>query len=191
MISFPPADKGQTELFGEPDRLALLSQAAHIVVIDDEDANVKLLMRLLERAGFQSLTGLTDARELPALLVESPADLVITDLHMPGVDGFGVLDMLSPYINLERLPVLMVTGDASRDARTQALLRGAKDFVTKPFDAVEVLLRVRTSRKPYCCSRSSATERRCSSSERPAARARVTRSIIEASRWRRYREMIR
>ena len=143
MISFPPADKGQTELFGEPDRLALLSQAAHIIVIDDEDANVKLLTRLLERAGFQSVTGLTDARGLPALLVETPADLVITDLHMPGVDGFGVLEMLSPYINLERLPVLMVTADASRDARTQALLRGAKDFVTKPFDGVEVLLRVR------------------------------------------------
>ena len=143
MISFPPAAKGQTELFGEPDRLALLSQAAHIVIIDDEAANVTLLARLLERAGFQSITALTDASDLPALLVQSPVDLVITDLHMPGIDGFGVLDILSPYINLERLPVLVVTGDRSRDARTQALMRGAKDFVTKPFDPVEVLLRVR------------------------------------------------
>jgi putative two-component system response regulator len=143
MISFPPAAKGQTELFGEPDRLALLSQAAHIVIIDDEEANVALLARLLERAGFQSITELTDATDLPALLVQSPVDLVITDLHMPGVDGFGVLDMLSPYINLERLPVLMITGDGSRDARTQALMRGAKDFLTKPFDSIEVLLRVR------------------------------------------------
>ena len=143
MISFPPAAKGQTELFGEPDRLALLSQAAHIVIIDDEVANVTLLARLLERAGFQSITELTDASELPALLVQSPVDLVITDLHMPGIDGFGVLDLLSPYINLERLPVRVVTGDRSREARTQALMRGAKDFLTKPFDTVEVLLRVR------------------------------------------------
>ena len=68
---------------------------------------------------------------------------MITDLHMPSCDGFGVLDMLTPLINLERLPVLVVTGDTSRDARQQALTRGAKDFVTKPFDAIEVLLRVR------------------------------------------------
>jgi putative two-component system response regulator len=143
MISFPPADNGQTELFGEPDRLAMLTKAAHIVIIDDESANVTMLTRVLERAGFHSISGLTDARQLPALLVRTPADLVITDLHMPDCDGFGVLDMLSAFINQERLPVLVVTGDGSRDARTQALAAGAKDFVTKPYDMVEVLLRVR------------------------------------------------
>jgi putative two-component system response regulator len=143
MISFPPADRGQTELFGEPDRLAMLTQAAHIVIIDDEAANVTMLTLVLERAGFQSISGLTDARQLPALLIRTPADLVITDLHMPDCDGFAVLDMLSPFINQERLPVLVVTGDGSRHARTQALAAGAKDFVTKPFDMVEVLLRVR------------------------------------------------
>jgi len=143
MINFPPADRGQTELFGEPDRLALLSSAAHIVIIDDEATNVRLLMRILEGAGFQTVTGLTSSRELPALLVAHPPDLVITDLHMPEVDGFGVLDLLMPLINQERLPVLVVTGDPSLNARQQALTRGAKDFVTKPFDTVEVLLRVR------------------------------------------------
>jgi putative two-component system response regulator len=143
MINFPPADRGQTELFGEPDRLALLSLAAHIVVVDDEETNVRMLTRMLERGGFHTVTGLTDARELPRLLITSPPDLVITDLHMPDVDGFGVLDTLTPLINQERLPVLVVTGDSSRDARQQALTRGAKDFVTKPFDMVEVLLRVR------------------------------------------------
>ncbi len=143
MISFPPFDKGQTELFGEPDRLALLTQAAHIVIIDDEETNVRMLTRVLERAGFQSISGLTDARELPALLVRTPADLVITDLRMPNCDGFAVLDMLGPFINQERLPVLFMTGDGSRDTRTQALAAGAKDFVTKPYDMVEVLLRVR------------------------------------------------
>lgn len=143
MINFPPLDHGQTELFGEPDRLALLSQAAHIVVIDDEAVNVRMLTRMLEQGGFHTVTGLTDARELPALLISSPPDLVITDLHMPLVDGFGVMDALLPLINQERLPVLVVTGDPSRDARTQALRRGAKDFVTKPYDMLEVLLRVR------------------------------------------------
>lgn len=143
MIHFPPADRGQTELFGEPDRLTLLSQAAHIVVVDDEAQNVRMLMRMLERAGFHSVTGITNPRDLHRLIIEAPPDLVITDLHMPDVDGYGVLDILTPLINQERLPVLIVTGDASRDARQQALTRGAKDFVTKPFDIVEVLLRVR------------------------------------------------
>ena len=143
MINFPPANRGQTELFGEPDRLALLSSAAHIVIIDDEAANVRLLMRMLADAGFQTVTGLTNSRELAALLVGQPPDLVITDLHMPDIDGFGVLDLLMPLINQERLPVLVVTGDPSVNARQQALTRGAKDFVTKPFDTVEMLLRVR------------------------------------------------
>ena len=143
MISFPPADNGRTELFGEPDRLAMLSRAAHIVVLDDEYANVRLLSRLLQIAGFHSVTGLTDPRELRALLVTHPPDLVITDLHMPEVDGYGVLEILQPLINQERLPVLVVTGDSSRDARQGALTRGAKDFVTKPFDTIEVLMRVR------------------------------------------------
>ena len=143
MIQFPPGDDGQTELFGEPDRLALLSQAAHIVVLDDEAPNVKLLVLMLHRAGYQSVTGLTDPGDLPDLIAKQPPDLVITDLHMPSVDGFGVLDILMPLINQERLPVLVITGDGSRDARQQALTRGAKDFVTKPFDMIEVLLRVR------------------------------------------------
>jgi putative two-component system response regulator len=143
MIHFPPADDGQTELFGEPDRLALLSLAAHIVVVDDDDANLRLLTRMLDRGGFQTVTPLTSSRELQRLLIESPPDLVITDWHMPGVDGYGVLDLLTPLINQERLPVLVITGDGSRDARQQALARGAKDFVTKPFDLIEVLLRVR------------------------------------------------
>jgi putative two-component system response regulator len=143
MITFPPNDHGATELFGEPDRVTLLSQAAHIVVLDDEMLNVTVLISMLERAGFSSITGLTDARELPALLESSPPDLVITDLHMPGCDGFEVLQMLAELINTERLPVLVVTGDSSTVARLQALKRGAKDFVTKPYDVLEMLLRVR------------------------------------------------
>ena len=143
MIHFPPGDRGQTELFGEPDRLALLIQAANVIVLDDEGANVRLLIRTLERAGFHSVTGLTDPLQLHAQIVASPPDLVITDWHMPQLDGFSVLDILSPLINQERLPVLVVTADVTRESRQQALARGAKDFVTKPFDTTEVMLRVR------------------------------------------------
>jgi putative two-component system response regulator len=144
MITFPPDTDGTaTELFGEPFRLNLLSLAAHIVVIDDEPQNVDLVTQLLQRAGFTSITGLADGRGLRPLLATAPPDLVITDLNMPHCDGFGVLEMLAPLINQERLPVLVITGDNSRDACHRALNCGAKDFLTKPFDLAEMLLRVR------------------------------------------------
>ncbi|MEO8681971.1 MAG: HD domain-containing phosphohydrolase, partial [Vicinamibacterales bacterium] len=142
MITFP-YDQGEAELFGEPGRLALLSQTAHILIIDDEPANVALLTKILDRAGFQSITGITNARDLRAMVQATPPDLVITDLHMPDFDGFWVLDTLHDLIATERLPVLMITGDGSAGARQRALMQGAKDFVTKPFDVIEVTLRVK------------------------------------------------
>lgn len=149
MIHFPPATSGDTELFGEPYRLSLLSLAANIIIIDDEAQNLALLTSMLHRSGFMGVTALTDARELPALLLSSPPDLVITDLHMPKRDGFWVLNRLAPLINGERLPVLVITGDSSRDARQQALIHGAKDFVTKPFDLIRgAAARAQPARKP-------------------------------------------
>jgi len=138
-----PLDYSEAELFGEPGRLALLCQTANIVIIDDEAANVLLLTQILGRAGFQSVVGLTDARGLTAIAEAGTLDLVITDLHMPDRDGFWVLDTLAHLIATERLPVLMITGDGSTEVRQRALAQGAKDFVTKPFDLVEVSLRVK------------------------------------------------
>lgn len=144
MARIPTLDRTPAaELFGEPDRLELLSQAAHIVLIDDEPVNLRWLMSVMQQAGFQSVTTLTDGSKLEALLHEAPPDLVITDLHMPGFDGFAVLKVLQPLILEERLPVLMITGDNSADVRHRALANGAKDFVTKPFDSIEVSLRVK------------------------------------------------
>ena len=138
-----PIDGSEAELFGEPGRLAMLSQTAHIVVIDDEASNVELLTHILELSGFQAITGLTNASGLLALMATAPPDLVITDLHMPHFDGFWVLDTLAELITTERLPVLVITGDGSMKMRQRALAQGAKDFVTKPFDVVEVSLRVK------------------------------------------------
>ena len=140
---FGPRDRDDADLFGEPARLDLLRQAAHILVVDDEPANVALLTAVLTRAGFQSVTGLTDATQLEMSVRESAPDLVLLDLHMPGRDGIAVLKALGPMITGDRLPVLVLTGDGSSAARQQALLWGAKDFVTKPFDPLEVILRVR------------------------------------------------
>jgi putative two-component system response regulator len=140
---FGPRDLGDSDLFGEPERLDLLRQAAHILVVDDEPANIGLLTAVLRRAGFQSVIGLTDATLVEESIRQSPPDLVLLDLHMPGRDGIAVLKALRPMITGDRLPVIVLTGDGSPAARHQALQWGAKDFVTKPFDMLEVVLRVR------------------------------------------------
>jgi putative two-component system response regulator len=71
-------------------------------------------------------------------------DLVLLDLHMPHMDGLAVLDQLNEIVEASYLPILMLTGDISPEARRDALSRGAKDFINKPFDSDEVLLRIRT-----------------------------------------------
>jgi putative two-component system response regulator len=143
MVSFPSLQHADAEYFGEPDRLDLLCAASHILVIDDEPLNVELMQTMLTRAGFVHVSGLTDARALELAIASRPPDLVILDVHMPGRDGFAVLEALAPFVRSDRLPVLVVTGDGSSDVRREALRRGARDFVTKPFDLIEVTLRVR------------------------------------------------
>jgi putative nucleotidyltransferase with HDIG domain len=117
---------------------------ARIMIVDDEPGNVDLLKRVLERAGFHKLDSTNDPREAVALYVETRPDLILLDLHMPHLDGLAVMDRLNEIVEASYMPILMLTGDISPEARRDALSRGAKDFVNKPFNADEVLLRIRT-----------------------------------------------
>jgi putative two-component system response regulator len=120
------------------------AESARLLVVDDEESNIRLLHRILSRAGYLHVTGTTDPREVENLVKELHPDLVLLDLHMPHLDGFGVLQQLGPRLSgAGHLPVLMLTGDATPEAKRGALSLGAKDFVAKPFDATEVLLRIR------------------------------------------------
>jgi putative two-component system response regulator len=103
-----------------------------------------MLRRLLERAGFTRLESTNDSREAAALYVRVRPDLILLALHMPHLDGFGVLDQLNQLAEASYLPILMLTGDMTPESRREALSRGAKDFVNKPFHGDEVLLRIRT-----------------------------------------------
>jgi putative two-component system response regulator len=117
---------------------------ARIMIIDDEPGNVDLLRRVLERAGFHKVDSTNDPREAVNLYVETRPDLILLDLHMPHLDGLAVMDRLNDIVEASYLPILMLTGDMTPEARREALLRGAKDFVNKPFTPDEVLLRIRT-----------------------------------------------
>lgn len=120
---------------------------ARILVIDDEEANVLVLVRLLKRAGYTDIRCTTDSREAVAIVAATRPDLVLLDLHMPHIDGFGIMAELQPLAQRGHygglLPILVLTADATAETKQRALASGATDFLTKPFDAVEVALRIR------------------------------------------------
>ena len=119
------------------------TRRARIVVIDDHEANVEALTRILHRAGFASVRSTTDPVAGVAIIREWSPDLILLDLHMPRLDGFGVLEAIRPQLTDGRyLPVLMLTADSSDETKRRALAGGVKDFLTKPFDATEALLRI-------------------------------------------------
>jgi putative two-component system response regulator len=117
---------------------------ARILVVDDEDANIQLLKRILAPAGYHNLTSTTDPTEVFELLEEDEPDLILLDLLMPRMDGFAVMEALRARVpNGTYLPILVLTSDPSQDARRRALSGGAKDFLTKPLSPSEVRLRVK------------------------------------------------
>jgi EAL domain-containing protein (putative c-di-GMP-specific phosphodiesterase class I)/DNA-binding response OmpR family regulator len=114
-----------------------------IYIADDEPANVELLEAVLGRAGYTSVTSFSDGRALLGAIADQEPDLILLDLRMPIVDGLSVLrDLTSGPTAGGYLPVLVLTADATRVSRDQALSSGAHDYLTKPFDPAEVLLRV-------------------------------------------------
>ena len=113
---------------------------ARILIVDDEPVNCDLLRRLLERSGFSRIECTCDAREAVGLYVKFRPDLILLDLHMPHMDGLEVMDELNQIAEASYLPILMLTGDVTPEAKREALSRGAKDFLNKPFHTDGVLL---------------------------------------------------
>jgi diguanylate cyclase (GGDEF)-like protein len=113
---------------------------AGILIVDDLEANVKLLEHLLRSAGYLRITSTRDPHSVCALHRANHYDLILLDLRMPGMDGFQVMEGLKEIESNSYLPVLAVTAQPAHKLR--ALESGAKDFISKPFDLAEVLLRV-------------------------------------------------
>lgn len=116
---------------------------ARLLLVDDEPHNIRLLERILAGAGFVNVRSTTDSRDVEALVHEFSPDVVLLDLRMPYRDGFEVMAQLQSVISPEDfLPVVVLTADASPSTRERALEQGAADYLTKPFDRTEVVLRV-------------------------------------------------
>lgn len=114
-----------------------------VLVIDDEDANVLLLASVLEREGYSDVHCLTDSEKALASYISLSPDIVLLDLMMPKVDGFQLLEAFARHDQPDEFrPVLVLTADTTLQTRRRALALGAKDFVAKPFDVIEVALRI-------------------------------------------------
>jgi diguanylate cyclase (GGDEF)-like protein/PAS domain S-box-containing protein len=114
---------------------------AKILVVDDQVANVKLLEYMLASAGYTSVSSVTDPREVVGLYRKNRYDAVLLDLNMPYISGFDVMDSLLSLETDHYLPILVIT--AQPDHKLRALEAGATDFISKPFDQMEVLTRIR------------------------------------------------
>lgn len=120
--------------------LELGIRAARILIVDDQPANVHLLNRLLTEAGYGNVTSTTDPTQACELHRRHDYDLILLDLQMPAMDGFSVMEGLKAHHTGSYLPVIVLT--AQPDHKLHALQAGAKDFISKPFDLVEVKTRI-------------------------------------------------
>jgi putative two-component system response regulator len=116
---------------------------AAILIVDDQGSNVLLLQRLLEEEGYSRILTTSDSSKTARLVKEQDPDLILLDLVMPHPDGFEVMEELRQQApEDEYLPILVLTADITPQARQRALAKGARDFLTKPFNPIEVLLRI-------------------------------------------------
>ena len=114
-----------------------------ILIVDDEPANVALLEDMLSDQSYVQVKSTTDSREVVELCSEFDPDLVLLDLFMPHMDGFTVLEALSGNRTEVFLPIIVLTADVNEQTKLRALNLGATDFLNKPLDHIEVLLRIR------------------------------------------------
>ena len=115
-----------------------------ILIVDDEPVNIALLEDILQISGYTHLESTSDPRRVRALCQAGRPDLILLDLNMPHLDGFGVMrELAQDFEPTDCVPILVLTADIGLETKRRALAVGATDFLTKPFDHVEVLLRIK------------------------------------------------
>jgi putative two-component system response regulator len=119
--------------------------AMRILIVDDQAFNIAVISGMLREAGYEDITSTRDPRSVPEVCAAERPDIVLLDFHMPGMTGLDVLGSIAHLIHgAESLPVVLVTSDPTTQRRYDCLAAGARDFLTKPIDQIELLLRVRT-----------------------------------------------
>lgn len=115
-------------------------QQSSILIVDDQEPNIQLLEQLLTESGYTQVSSTKDAASVSAMHRAHCYDLILLDLQMPGMDGFQVMESLKANLEDNYLPVIVITAQPGHKLR--ALHCGARDFISKPFDLVEVRTRI-------------------------------------------------
>ena len=116
---------------------------AKILIVDDKEVNIDILTGLLDIQGYHNLASTTDPRLVVGLYQSFQPDLILLDLMMPHLTGYEVMDQLKEIAPADvYLPILVLTADITTEAKQKALRHGANDFLSKPFDLIEVGLRI-------------------------------------------------
>lgn len=119
-------------------------QRSRVLIVEDEDANIRVLDRILRHSGCTQVESARMASEAVGSFLTFRPDMVLLDMHLPDGNGIEILERLGALIPADDfIPVVMLTGDTNPETRKQALDKGAKDFIGKPFDFTEVMLRIR------------------------------------------------
>jgi putative two-component system response regulator len=118
-------------------------QNATILIVDDQMTNVMLLASILQNAGYSHVHSIQDPTQVVPLFKELKPDLICLDIRMPELNGFQIMGQLKIIHQNAYLPILVLTSEEDRETRLRALESGAKDFLHKPFDKIEVLMRIR------------------------------------------------
>jgi putative two-component system response regulator len=122
--------------------LTAADESACILVVDDDNANLWVVEAILREAGYTDVRCVANGNEALEFFKQIEPDLVLLDLHMPGLDGMSTLETLRWMRPGVRLPIVVLTADISDQAKREALAAGATDFLTKPADPLEIVLRV-------------------------------------------------
>ncbi|MDH5395338.1 MAG: response regulator [Gammaproteobacteria bacterium] len=115
---------------------------AKILIVDDQPANVTLIEKMLELDGYLNVISTTDPTQVESIYLEQNSDLILLDLNMPVMDGYQVLDKIRE-VAPDYPPIIVLTAQSDRESRIKALDLGARDFLAKPFDRVELMTRIR------------------------------------------------
>jgi len=163
--------------------------SSRILVVDDEAANLRLLEHALTLAGYTDVVCTTDPEEAVSLAREVEPDLLLLDLHLPGLDGLAALAQIREVARPGTfLPVVILTADITLQAKRRALAAGADDLLTKPFDRDEVVLRVRNllrTKRLHAVLERERSELEARVGERTAALRNSLERLLEADEARR------
>ena len=122
-----------------------LSQSAKIMIVDDEPVNVKVVQRYLELVGYQQFMTSTDSRSVMEMISQEMPDVILTDVMMPFVSGLQILGQLREDEQLAHIPTIVLTAADNEQTKMEALELGAADFLSKPVNAAELIVRVRNA----------------------------------------------